>query len=132
MMDKVIEQAELLGEAILQSEQYIAMRLAEQAVMDDDAAQQLIQTYSERKDAMQKALAAKPLDHEAIAKTGDAVKETENLISANPLINVMREKGGEYQDMMQQINAVISRVVNGEPEGGCSGSCEGCGGSCGH
>ena len=26
--------------------------------------------------------------------------------------------------MMQQVNAVISRVVNGEPEEGCSGSCE--------
>jgi cell fate (sporulation/competence/biofilm development) regulator YlbF (YheA/YmcA/DUF963 family) len=130
-MDKVLEQAEQLGEAILESEQYISMRLAEQAVMDDDAAQELILKYSQRKDAMQKALAAKPLNHDAIAKAGEAVKETEDLIGSHPLINAMREKSGEYQDMMQQVNAVISRIVNGEPEG-CSGSCEGCGGSCGH
>lgn len=131
-MDKVLLTAEQLGEAILESEQYISMRLAEQAVIDDEAAQDLIQEYSDRKDAMQKELTKKPLDHDAIAKAGDAVKETEERIGKHPLINVMREKSGEYQDMMQQVNSIISRIVNGEPEGGCSGSCEGCGGSCGH
>lgn len=129
-MNNVLMQAEQLGEAILESGQYISMRLAEQAVMDDDAAQELIAEYSNRKDAMQKALAAKPLDHDAIAKAGDAVKETEDLIGKHPLINAMREKSGEYQDMMQQVNAAVSRIINGEPEG-CGGSCEGCGGSCG-
>jgi cell fate (sporulation/competence/biofilm development) regulator YlbF (YheA/YmcA/DUF963 family) len=131
-MDKVLMQAELLGEAILESEQYISMRLAEQAVIDNDEAQQLIQTYTERKEAMQTTLAAKPLDHNAVAKAGDAVKETEAAIGKHRLINLMREKSGEYEDMMRQVNAVISRIVNGEPEdGGCSGSCDGCAG-CGH
>ena len=129
-MDKVLMQAELLGEAILGSEEYISMRLAEQAVIDDDAAQQLIQTYTERKDAMQQALSAKPLDHEAMAKAGEAVKETEELISKHPLINRMRETSTEYSDMMQQVNAVISQIINGEPADGCSGSCDSCGGSC--
>jgi cell fate (sporulation/competence/biofilm development) regulator YlbF (YheA/YmcA/DUF963 family) len=122
-----------LGESILESEQYIAMRLAEQAVIDDDGAQELIQVYSERKDAFQQELAKKPLDHEAVAKAGDAVKETENQLSGNALINAMRDKSGAYSDMMQEVNGVISRIVNGEPEGGCSsGGCEGCGGSCSH
>ena len=92
-MDKVLMQAELLGEAILASEEYISMRLAEQAVMDDDDAQELIQTYSERKDAMQAgAIRKKPLDNDAMAKAGDAVKETEELIGKKPLINLMRDK----------------------------------------
>ncbi len=131
-MDKVLLQAELLGEAILASDEYISMRLAEQAVIDDDAAQQLIQSYSERKEALQKAMSQKPLDHEAMAKAGEAVKETEALIAAHPLISVMREKSSDYTDMMQQVNAVIGQIINGEPAGGCSGSCDSCGGSCGH
>jgi len=129
-MDKVLLQAELLGEAILGSEEYISMRLAEQAVIDNDEAQKLIQTYTERKDAMQKALTTKPLNNEAMTKAGEAVKETEEQISNHPLINMMRDKSAAYSDMMQQVNAVISRIVNGEPEDGCSGSCESCGGSC--
>ena len=131
-MDKVLLTAEQLGEAILESEQYITMRLAEQAVIDDDSAQDLIQEYSERKDAMQKELAKKPLDHDAIQKAGDAVKELESVIADNQLINLMRDKGGAYEDMMQQVNHVIGRIVNGEPEDSCSGSCASCGGSCGH
>ena len=131
-MDKVLLQAELLGEAILASDEYISMRLAEQAVIDDDEAQQLIQTYTERKDALQKAMSQKPLDHEAMAKAGEAVKDTEALIASHPLINAMRDKSADYTDMMQQVNAVIGQIINGEPASGCSGSCEGCGGSCGH
>lgn len=131
-MDKVIIQAEHLGEAILESKQYISMRLAEQAVMDNGDAQKLIQDYAQRKEAFQTELAKKPLDHDAVAKAGEAVKETEDAIAKHPLINAMRDKSSAYTDMMQEVNGVISKIVNGEPEGGCSGSCAGCGASCGH
>lgn len=131
-MNKVLLQAELLGEAILSSDEYVSMRLAEQAVVDDNEAQQLIQMYSERKDDFQAELGKKPLDHDAVAKAGDAVKEMEDALTNNDKINAMRDKSDAYSDMMQQVNAVISRIVNGEPESGCSGGCEGCGGSCSH
>ena len=132
-MNKVILQAELLGEAILSSDEYVSMRLAEQAVIDNNEAQQLIQMYSERKDGFQAELGKKPLDHDAVAKAGDAVKELENALAENELINTMRDKSEAYSDMMREVNSVISRVINGEPESdGCSGGCEGCGGSCSH
>ena len=131
-MNKVLLQAELLGEAILESEEYVSMRLAEQAVLDNEDAQKLIQEYSELKDAFQAELAKKPLDNDAIAKAGEAVKAVEEKLSDNALINEMREKSGEYSDLMQELNAVIGHVVNGEPESSCSGGCEGCGGSCSH
>ncbi len=131
-MNKVLLQAELLGEAILESEEYVSMRLAEQAVLDNEDAQKLIQEYSELKDAFQAELAKKPLDNDAIAKAGEAVKAVEEKLSGNTLINDMREKSGEYSDLMQELNAVIGRVVNGEPENSCAGGCEGCGGSCSH
>ena len=133
-MNKVLMQAEQLGEAILASEEYISMRLAEQAVTDDDAAQKLIDEYSTRKSAFQQEMEKKPLDQDAMAKAGEAVKELEDEISKHALISVMRDKSNAYSDMMQQLNAVISRVVNGQPEesDGCTGSCSGCGGSCNH
>ncbi|HPF88882.1 MAG TPA: YlbF family regulator [Candidatus Limiplasma sp.] len=127
-MNNVNKQAELLGEAILASDQFIAMRLAEQAVMNDDKAQELIQLFSQRKDALQKEIAKKPMDEAAMAKAGEAVQEIEQAIGSHPLISAMREKSADYQDMMQQVNNVLARVINGEPEEGCSGCCEGCSG----
>lgn len=132
-MNKVLLQAELLGEAILESEEYVSMRLAEQAVLDNEEAQKLIQEYSELKDAFQEEMTKKPLDNEAITKAGEAVKAMEDKLADNELINTMRDKSGAYSDLMQDMNAVIGRVLNGEPEeSGCSGGCAGCGGSCGH
>lgn len=131
-MNKVLLQAELLGEAILESEEYVSMRLAEQAVLDNDEAQKLIQEYSVLKDVFQAELAKKPLDNDAIAKAGDAVKTMEDKLSSNALISEMRERSADYSDLMHDLNAVIGRVVNGEPESGCSGGCDGCGGSCCH
>jgi len=128
MSNNVNKQAELLGEAILASEQFIAMRLAEQAVVADDEAQKLIQTYSQRKETFQKELEKKPMDNDAMAKAGEAVHESEEAIGNHPLISQMREKSSEYQDMMQEINSIIARIINGEPEESCSGCCDGCAG----
>ncbi|MBE0601217.1 MAG: YlbF family regulator, partial [Firmicutes bacterium] len=102
------------------------------AVLDNEEAQTLIQAYSELKDAFQAELAKKPLDNDAVAKAGEAVKAMEDKLSDNALINEMREKSADYSDLMQDLNAVIGRVVNGEPEDSCSGGCAGCGGSCSH
>ena len=57
-MEKVLNQAELLAEAILESEEYIAMRLAEQAAMKDEKATQLIAAYTEKRQAVENLLAA--------------------------------------------------------------------------
>lgn len=128
MNNNVNTQAELLGEAILASDQFIAMRLAEQAVMNDDTAQELIQAFSQRKEAFQAELAKKPMDNDAMAKAGEAVKEIEEAIGNHPLISLMRERSADYQDMMQGVNDTISRIINGEPEDSCSGCCDGCSG----
>ena len=48
-MEKVLNQAELLAEAILESEEYINMRLTEQAVMKDEEATLLVANYSEKR-----------------------------------------------------------------------------------
>lgn len=128
MNDQVNNQAELLGEAILSSESYIAMRLAEQAVVNDDEAQDLIQVFSQRKHAFETLMAQKPMNEEAMAAAGEAVKESEEAIANNALITEMRDKSVAYQAMMQQVNDILSRIINGEPEESCSGCCDGCSG----
>lgn len=129
-MEQVLNQAEQLAEAILESEEYIRMRLAEQAAMRDEQAAQAIATYNERRSAVENLLTSSDLDHEALAEAGKQLEEAQKAIDDNALIHTMREASDAFSHMMQQVNKIIKFVVTGEQEeeDGCSGSCESCGG----
>lgn len=134
-MEKVLNQAEQLAEAILDSEIYIKMRIAEQAAMRDEEAAALIADYSERRSEVETLLASNDLDHAALAVAGEKLEAAEKAVDENMLIKVMRETNAAFSDMMQQVNKIIKYVVTGEmeqDEEGCSGSCESCGGGCHH
>lgn len=133
-MEKVLNQAELLAEAILESEEYIAMRLAEQAAMKDEKATQLIAAYSEKRGKVEGILADANMDHGALAEAGAELENVEHAIDENEIIHKMRQSREDFSEMMKKVNAIIKYVVTGEneeEESGCSGSCGSCGG-CGH
>ena len=73
-MENVLNQAEQLAEAILESEEYIKMRLAEQAATRDVAAAGLIAEYSERRSHVESLLAQNDLDHDALARLAQSLK----------------------------------------------------------
>lgn len=133
-MEKVINQAEILGEAILESQEYIQMRLTEQAVMKDEEATRLIALYGEKRSAVESLLANPNMDHGQLAKAGGELQEVEQMLDNNTLLNKMRESNEAFTAMMQKVNAIIKFVVTGEKEeenDGCTGSCSSCSG-CGH
>ena len=133
-MEKVINQAEILGEAILESQEYIQMRLTEQAVMKDEEATRLIALYSEKRSQVENLLANPNMDHGELAKAGGELQEVEQMLDNNTLLNKMRESNEAFTAMMQKVNAIIKFVVTGEKEeenDGCTGSCSTCSG-CGH
>ena len=130
-MEKVLNQAELLAEAILESEEYIAMRLAEQAAMKDEKATQLIAAYTEKRQAVENLQADANMDHGALARAGEELENVEHAIDENEIITRMRQTNEAFTQMMKKVNSIIKFVVTGEndeEEHGCSGSCESCGG----
>ncbi len=129
-MENVLNQAEQLAEAILESEVYIKMRIAEQAAMRDEEAAGLIAEYSQRRSDVETLLASNDLDHKALAEAGEKLEAAEKAVDENMLIKVMRDTNSAFSDMMQQVNKIIKYVVTGEmeQEEGCSGSCGSCGG----
>lgn len=129
-MEKVLNQAEMLAEAILESEEYITMRLAEQAAMRDENATRLIASYSEKRQAVENLLADTNMDHGALAKAGQELQEVERAIDECEVLNKMRESNEAFNAMMKKVNAIIRYVVTGEEEQeeGCSGSCSTCSG----
>ncbi|MDD3920844.1 MAG: YlbF family regulator [Eubacteriales bacterium] len=130
-MEKVLNQAEQLAEAILESDEYIAMRLAERAALKDEAATNLITAYSEQRKEVENLLASSDMDHSALAEAGAKLEEAQKAMDENDLIKSMREANDVFNTMMQQVNKLIRFVVTGESdeEEGCS--CDSCGGSCG-
>ena len=134
-MEKVLNQAELLAESILESEEYIAMRLSEQAVMKDEESTLLIAAYTEKRQAVENLLADANMDRGELAKAGEALELVEKQIDQSAVICKMRESREKFNDMMKQVNSLIRFVVTGEKDDepdGCTGSCESCGGACHH
>jgi len=133
-MENVLNHAEQLAESILDSEEFIKMRLAEQAAMRDEAATQLITDYSERRKEVENLLAASDMDHNALAEAGKKLDAAQKAMEENEKIKAMREANETFNQMMQQVNKIIKLVVTGESDeeeegcGSCSGSCESCGG----
>lgn len=128
-MEKVLNQAEMLAEAILESEEYISMRLAEQAAMRDEQATQLIAAYSEKRQAVESLLSDANMDHGALAKAGQELQEAERAIDECEVLTKMRESNEAFNAMMKKVNSIIRYVVTGEEEQeGCSGSCSSCSG----
>lgn len=135
-MEKVLNQAEMLAEAILESEEYINMRLTEQAVMKDEEATLLVANYSEKRSKVEELLANPNMDRGELAKAGQELQEAEHMLDHNKLIAKMQETNDAFTEMMKQVNKIIKKVVTGEDEEeeehGCTGSCSSCGGGCGH
>ena len=136
-MEKVLNLAEQLAEAILESTEFIKMRLSEQAAMNDEEASRLIAEYSERRAKVESVLAANDMDHNALSEAGAKLEETEKAIDENAMLKTMRDTNADFGYMMQQVNRIIKMVVTGEDEhaqeqDGCSGSCSSCGGGCHH
>jgi cell fate (sporulation/competence/biofilm development) regulator YlbF (YheA/YmcA/DUF963 family) len=133
-MEKVLNQAELLAEAILESEEYIRMRLLEQAAMKDGGASVLVAEYSEKRSRVESVLTSNDMDHAELASASQALEEAEKAIDEYALLKDMREARANFSAMMEKVNAIIRMVVTGEsPEesahaGGCGGSCSTCGG----
>lgn len=129
-MEKVLNQAEMLAEAILESEEYIAMRLAEQAATHDENATQLIAAYTEKRQAVESLLADANMDHAALAKAGQELQDVEHAIDECEVLSKMRQTNDAFNAMMKKVNAIIRYVVTGEEEQqeGCTGSCSSCSG----
>lgn len=129
-MEKVLNQAELLAEAILESDEYIRMRLMEQAAMKDEDATKLVASYAQKRSRVENILSMNNMDAVELGKASEELNSAEKQMDENQLLKDMRAARADFTDMMNKVNQIIRFVVNGETgdEGQCTGSCESCGG----
>lgn len=133
-MQKVLEQAQLLGEAIINSEIFNRMHDAEVKVTSDEAATAAIAAFVEKRQAVEALLAQNNVDHEALAKAGQEMEAAEKAVNEVPLVQELQEARGMFSMMMDNVNRILKIMITGEDpeeEHGCSGNCSGCSG-CNH
>ena len=128
-MSKVQECARALGEAILASEEYKNMQIAENEAMNDPAATEAMSRFMELRSMMNAAMSMPEPDAEQIAKYGQEMDDIQQALNSMPTIDAMTSSRQAFSAMMNQVNKILEFMITSEVEqGGCSGNCSGCSG----
>lgn len=129
-MSKVTDCARALGEAIVASEEYKNMQIAENAAMSDPAVAEAMARYMELKNALGEAMCQPDADANLISRYGQEMDEIQQTLSAMPAVDAMTTARQQFSEMMTQVNHILEYIITGElpQQGGCSGNCSGCSG----
>lgn len=129
-MDRVIECARALGEAIVASEEFRQMQIAEHAAMGDPAVAEAMSRYLECKSAVQDCMRADEPNPDEIARLGAEMDEAQRQMNAMEAVDAMTTARQRFSAMMNQVNNVMQFIITGEADtdGSCTGNCSTCGG----
>ncbi len=133
-MQKVLEQTQKLGDAILESDIYQRMNKAESQVTTDPEASKAIAEVIEKQQAVRQILASRDADKGALAKAGEELEEAEKRMNEVPLVQELQQARADFTTMMENVNRLLRLIITGETgeeSSGCTGSCSSCSGGCG-
>ena len=130
-MNAVFEKAQELGDALIASEEYKAMKAAENTAMANAEAADLMTRYLEHKSKLENVLRGANPDPNAVSELGAAMEDLQAQFQAVPDIIAMNKARESFDSLINQVNQVLHFIVTGEmeaPEGedGCTGSCATC------
>lgn len=128
-MDRVIECARALGEAIVASEEFKQMQITEHAAMSDNAVTEAMSRYLECKENVEECMRADNPNPELIARYGAEMDEAKRSMDELPAVDAMTASRQRFSEMMNQVNRIMQFIITGEVgTGGCSGNCSSCSG----
>lgn len=131
-MHEVMNKAQELAEAILDSDVYTRMHTLELQMNKDEEAAKAVADMIEKRQTVENLLASADMDPDALAKAGEEMEAAENRMNSLPLIREVKKSRKEFSDMMNNVNRILRLVVTGEVEeetsSGCTGNCSSCGG----
>jgi cell fate (sporulation/competence/biofilm development) regulator YlbF (YheA/YmcA/DUF963 family) len=130
----VIEQVRLLGKAIQEDERFI--RYAKARLENDNNAelQAAIGQFNITRMELDRELSADEKNEEKVKELNEKLRSAYGEIMASPAMVEYNTAKVELDTLVNQINTVISKTLDGEDpetcetEAGCTGSCSTCGG----
>lgn len=132
-MADIFEKAKELGIMIVESEEYKTLKATEEAQLDDKEAVELMMEYHTTRQTLNEKAVNPEITKEDFEALKVAAQAAFDKIMKNDKIAAYVAAQQGFSNMMDQINNILSYYVSGKDnEGGCTGSCSSCGGSCGH
>lgn len=129
-MSKVTDCARALGEAIVASDEYKNMQVAEQAAMSDPAVAEAMSCYLELKEELGNVMCQSEPDPEKMTSISQQMDDIQQQLNAMDAVEAMTSSRQQFSELMNQVNRVLEFIITGElpQSGGCSGNCSGCSG----
>lgn len=135
-MKNVMQKAQELAEAILESDVYQYMHTMELKLTKDEKASAALALMIEKRHAVEEILATKNMNPDDLAKASEEMEAAETAMNEVTIIQETKDARAAFQEMMNNVNRILRLVVTGETEdetpthGGCTGDCAHCHGEC--
>ena len=128
MRNEIIEKAQQLGTMIADSQERVRMTEASDKMNANEEAVRLLRTYNDNRKAATEKLRGKDASKEELEAFKEYVQAEFEKIADNPFISEYIEASRDFENMVNQVNAVLSYFITGQEKttGGCSGNCSGC------
>lgn len=128
-MNEIIEKARELGKMLADSDEFKALKGAEELQLSDPKATELMMEYAKaREEAAQKAQDPN-MTKEGFEEIQKEMEMAFQKLMTNENIKRYIEANRTFKTLIDQVNAIISYYVKGEEsQGSCSGNCSSCGG----
>ncbi len=128
-MNEIIEKARELGKMLSESDEFKALKGAEDMQLSDPEAQQLMMEYSVTREQLTKRAAAENVTKEEMENIQKEAQSAFEKLLTNANIKRYLDANQSFKTLIDQVNAIIAFYVKGEEQSGsCSGNCSSCGG----
>ena len=127
-MAEIFEKARELGEAIIESKEYKELKKAELEQEQDEEAMALLKEYSDLRTSLAEEIQKGDVKEEDMAKIRESLEQAYEKVTTNDRITAYINAQRAFQEIINQMNNIISFHITGELPSGCSGSCSGCSG----
>ncbi len=125
-MEQILEKAKELGKMIASSEQFEALKSAEEAQLNDPDANLLMSQFTKKQDELSKKMANPSLSKEEFEAIKQEAQDEFKKICENKNIKAYLEANRAFAMLVEQVNTIIGYFVKGGDEKGCSGNCSSC------
>ena len=140
-MNPVFAKTRELAEAIMQSEEFVTMKSAEERAMKNSEAAAAMAEYLEKRHEIETLLESKHPAPEKLRELSEEIDLAQQKMRMVPDVVAMSEARENFSELINQVNKVLRFMITGDTgeaeesaqdgSGGCTGSCSTCGG-CSH
>jgi cell fate (sporulation/competence/biofilm development) regulator YlbF (YheA/YmcA/DUF963 family) len=126
----IFEKARELGALLRDSDQFVAMRKAEESANGNDTLLSLSQEYESLRSQMQALTIEDEPDYDKIGEVSKAMDEVQAKLNGEPAMKALRVTSEQFSMLMNLVNRELQGVLAPETlqQSACGGSCASCAG----